>query len=277
MIASRIDSRPASRCTPPSGFVLAAAFVLVSFAEISFSATPATPSAPSRTAVVASAVQDLFTRPDETSPVDDQVILGERVEILEDAAGFARVRTAAGEIAWIPERALRRLPATLDFVDGALVEPLSIALHVLNRAQFSAGQSLAVVGSGTIGTCAMQVARHRGATKFFAVDRIDERVALGLRMGADFGVNNTRKDPVAAGLEFSPKGYDVVLELVGEDWTLSIYEASNYGIFLGDASRAKINCGVVSYIHRRRRGKGICIWNYGFCCLGTAAVVRAGV
>ncbi|MGZ6972195.1 MAG: NlpC/P60 family protein, partial [Thermoanaerobaculia bacterium] len=107
-IASRIDSRPASRCTPPSGFVLAAAFVLVSFAEISLSATPATPSAPPRTAVVVSAVQDLFTRPDETSPVDDQVILGEHVEILEDAAGFARVRTAAGEIAWIPERALRR-------------------------------------------------------------------------------------------------------------------------------------------------------------------------
>ena len=109
--ASRSDSRPASRCTPPSGFVLAAAFVFVSFAKISLSTTPATPataSAPSRTAVVASAVQDLFTRPDETSPVDDQVILGERVEILEDAAGFARVRTTAGEIAWIPERALRR-------------------------------------------------------------------------------------------------------------------------------------------------------------------------
>ncbi len=108
IVASRIDSRPASRRAPPSGFVLAAAFVLVSFAEISLSATPATASAPSRTAVVVSAVQDLFTRPDETSPVDDQVILGEHVEILEDAAGFARVRTAAGEIAWIPERALRR-------------------------------------------------------------------------------------------------------------------------------------------------------------------------
>ena len=108
IVASRIDSRPASRRAPSSGFVLAAAFVLVSFAEISLSATPATASAPSRTAVVVSAVQDLFTRPDETSPVDDQVILGEHVEILEDAAGFARVRTAAGEIAWIPERALRR-------------------------------------------------------------------------------------------------------------------------------------------------------------------------
>ena len=63
---------------------------------------------PPKTAVVIAPVQDLFTRPDETSSVDDQVILGDRVEVLEDAAGFAKVRTAAGEVAWIPERALRR-------------------------------------------------------------------------------------------------------------------------------------------------------------------------
>ncbi len=86
---------------------LAAAFLLFSFEKISFSAS-AIPLLPPKTAVVTAAVQDLFTRPDETSSVDDQVILGERVEILEDTAGFARVRTAAGEVAWIPERALRR-------------------------------------------------------------------------------------------------------------------------------------------------------------------------
>ncbi len=63
---------------------------------------------PAKTAVVVTAVEDLFVRPDETSSVDDQAILGDRVTVLEDAAGFAKVRTAAGEVAWIPERALRR-------------------------------------------------------------------------------------------------------------------------------------------------------------------------
>ncbi|MDL2719181.1 MAG: SH3 domain-containing C40 family peptidase, partial [Acidobacteriota bacterium] len=87
---------------------LAAALLLFSFAEISLFAFPATAPEPPKTAVVVLAVQDLFVRPDETSSVDDQVILGDRVEILEDAAGFAKIRTRAGEIAWIPERALRR-------------------------------------------------------------------------------------------------------------------------------------------------------------------------
>ncbi len=99
----------------PAGHVarrtlLAAAFLsLLPFEENPLlAAAPAAPPAGQKTAVITSPVQDLFTRPDETSSVDDQVILGERVEILEDTAGFARVRTAAGEVAWIPERALRR-------------------------------------------------------------------------------------------------------------------------------------------------------------------------
>ncbi|MGZ5429249.1 MAG: serine hydrolase, partial [Thermoanaerobaculia bacterium] len=66
------------------------------------------PFAAAAPAIVTSAVENLYVRPDETSSVDDQVILGDRVEILEDAAGFAKVRTAAGEVAWIPGRALWR-------------------------------------------------------------------------------------------------------------------------------------------------------------------------
>jgi beta-lactamase class A len=59
-------------------------------------------------AVVVGAVENLYLRPDETSPVDDQVILGESVTVVETTAGFARVRTRSGNAAWIPERALRR-------------------------------------------------------------------------------------------------------------------------------------------------------------------------
>lgn len=59
-------------------------------------------------AVVVAGTENLYVRPDETGPVDSQAVLGERVEVLEDAAGFAKVRTADGNVAWIPERSLRR-------------------------------------------------------------------------------------------------------------------------------------------------------------------------
>jgi beta-lactamase class A len=110
---------------------LAAALLLFSFEETSFSAS-ATPPLTPKTAIVTAAVQDLFTRPDETSSVDDQVILGERVEILEDAAGFAKVKTAAGEVAWIPERSLRR---------GDAPTPMKVARVTSNFAHVYASPS----------------------------------------------------------------------------------------------------------------------------------------
>ncbi|MGZ5431084.1 MAG: hypothetical protein ACXWEX_06740, partial [Thermoanaerobaculia bacterium] len=92
----------------------AALLAFLSFEEnLLLAASPAASPALQTTAVAIAPVQDLFTRPDETSSVDDQVVLGERVEILEDTAGFARVRTSTGEVAWIPERALRRGEAAI--------------------------------------------------------------------------------------------------------------------------------------------------------------------
>lgn len=60
------------------------------------------------TAVVVAPVENVYLRPDETSPVDDQAILGETVTVLEETAGFARVSGDDGVAGWIPERSLRR-------------------------------------------------------------------------------------------------------------------------------------------------------------------------
>ena len=62
-------------------------------------------------AVVTEAVANLHVRPDETSPVDDQAILGEVLAVVEETAGFARVLGDDGLLAWIPERSIRRGPA----------------------------------------------------------------------------------------------------------------------------------------------------------------------
>jgi beta-lactamase class A len=125
---------------------LTAALLLFSFEEISRATSPA-PRPPEKTAVVVSAVQDLFVRPDETSSVDDQAILGDRLTILEDAAGFAKVRTAAGEVAWIPERALRR--GEVPKVPGAKVARVTSNLaHVYASPSFTQQKPLLTVPVG---------------------------------------------------------------------------------------------------------------------------------
>jgi beta-lactamase class A len=126
----------------------AAALALFTFKEnLLFAASPAAEPAPPETAVVATAVQDLFVRPDETSSVDDQAILGDRVIVLEDAAGFAKVRTAAGEVAWIPERALRR-GAGAEASANKLAHVTSNFAHVYAKPSFTSARPLLTAPAG---------------------------------------------------------------------------------------------------------------------------------
>ncbi|MCM3875153.1 MAG: serine hydrolase [Thermoanaerobaculia bacterium] len=132
----------------------ATVLILFSFKEISLFGSSPAPPAPPKTAVVATAVQDLFTRPDETSSVDDQVVLGERVEILEDVAGFAKVRTAAGEVAWIPERALRRGDAAPATRGTKIARVMSNLAHVYASPSFTKQKPLLTAPVG--GTLAVE-------------------------------------------------------------------------------------------------------------------------
>ena len=101
---------------------------------------PEAPSgAPPSPAVVTAGIENLYAGPDETGPVDSQAILGERVVVLEQMAGFAKVRTADGNTAWIPERALRR---------GEFPKPDRVArvtsnfAHVYSSPSFTAARPL---------------------------------------------------------------------------------------------------------------------------------------
>lgn len=61
-----------------------------------------------RTALVASAVENVYVRPDATAEVDDQLILGETVEPLEETRGFTKVKCQSGTVGWVDERTLVR-------------------------------------------------------------------------------------------------------------------------------------------------------------------------
>ncbi|MCE1255443.1 MAG: alcohol dehydrogenase catalytic domain-containing protein, partial [Anaerolineae bacterium] len=67
------------------------------------------------------------------------------------------------------ERAFR-LPANLDYAEGALVEPLSVALHAVKKANLRLGQSCAIFGAGAIGLMALMLARRSAAANIFVSD-----------------------------------------------------------------------------------------------------------
>lgn len=99
---------------------------------------------------------------------------------------------AMAEYAKITAKGLHRLPDSLTLRQGALVEPLSVALHGVRRSRLKAGDRALVMGAGPIGLLTLQGARLAGA-RTVAVTEVDSiRAALAGRLGATTVLNPTR-------------------------------------------------------------------------------------
>ena len=83
----------------------------------------------------------------------------------------------------VDRRALVELPAGLAVDDAGLVEPLAVAVHGVHTSGAEPGQRVLVIGGGSIGLCALAVARHGGA-EVDLVARHPHQVEAGERLGA---------------------------------------------------------------------------------------------
>ncbi len=87
---------------------------------------------------------------------------------------------------------VHKLPENVDYVTGALTEPLACATYALQKAEVHPGMSVAVFGMGPIGLMMQQLARAAGAAKVFAIGVNDYRLEAAQALGADL-VLNTRE------------------------------------------------------------------------------------
>ena len=106
------------------------------------------------------------------------------------------------------------LPDSLDFFEGALLDPASIALHTANRGRISSGDNVAVLGPGPVGLLAADAAHALGAGRVIVVGRGDRLVKAG-EMGHET-VDYEDSDPVPVVREMTDgRGPDVVLDCAG--------------------------------------------------------------
>ena len=113
------------------------------------------------------------------------------------------------------------LPDSFSFEQGALVEPVSVAVHSSSRAGNIEGRRVAVLGAGPIGNLVAQVARANGA-QVLITDLSDYRLEIAQQCGLD-GTSNAAKENLAeaAGRIFGSDGFDVVFECVGVEDTMT--------------------------------------------------------
>lgn len=123
-------------------------------------------------------------------------------------------------IAW-PTRLLHPLPEGMTGADGAMLEPLGVALHAWDLAHTRIGDTVAVVGCGPIGLLAIQLAHAAGAGRVIAVEPREHRREAAERYGAD-AVLDVPQAREAATWKRWGLGADVVFEIAGNDDAIDI-------------------------------------------------------
>jgi len=138
----------------------------------------------------------------------------------------------------VSENWVHRLPDFLSFEEGALLEPLAVAVHAARRAQIEMGHSLAIFGAGGIGILLLQVARASGAAKVFITDLSEHRLKTAEFFGATLALHPGKEDPVERIFqETGGLGVDRSFEAVGLQTTLQQAAASlkkgGIGVLIG--------------------------------------------
>ena len=104
--------------------------------------------------------------------------------------------------------------------DAAMIEPLAVAVHSVNLGKVKPGDSIAVLGAGSIGLLTMQTALACGATRAFITDPLEYRLGVAEKFGATAGLNPKKIDAVEAILDLTNgRGVDIVFEAAGAEDT----------------------------------------------------------
>jgi len=83
-----------------------------------------------------------------------------------------------------PTALLHPLPDAITTTEGAILEPLGVAMHALDLSGLRTGSTVAVMGCGPIGLLLVQLALAAGAATVLAVDPLEHRRAAALAFGA---------------------------------------------------------------------------------------------
>jgi L-iditol 2-dehydrogenase len=128
---------------------------------------------------------------------------------------------AYAQYAVYSEKSLDKMPDSVSFRAGALVDTAGVSLHGLELTGITPGGSVAVIGPGPIGLLTMRLAHAMGAGQIIAVGR-GARLQAALRSFADVLVDIEEQDPIAAVRQAtSGRGVDEVMECSGAPGTFN--------------------------------------------------------
>ncbi|MCF8261105.1 MAG: zinc-dependent alcohol dehydrogenase family protein [Melioribacteraceae bacterium] len=120
------------------------------------------------------------------------------------------------EFSAVPVSQLYGLSADTDLSVAAFAEPLSCCLRGMEHAKIKHGESVVIVGGGSIGQIMLQLAKNSAASKVLLVEPIESKRRLALELGADLSLDPFEDKFLNQFYNFTNGGADVVIECVGK-------------------------------------------------------------
>ncbi len=160
----------------------------------------------------------------------ENIRLGDLVSVIPLKSCGVCASCRAGELAWCDkfdlqgggyaEYALTRpnqcvqLPKSASIADGAIIEPLAVALHGINMSGLKRGDNILILGAGPIGLAVAFWAKQKGAAKIVLQDIASHQEQRALDMGASAFITD-RADAVGSAERALGGKADIVFECVG--------------------------------------------------------------
>jgi L-iditol 2-dehydrogenase len=158
--------------------------------------------------------------------VDPAVPCGRCDLCSRDLAHLCRELTFAGHgvtdgglqtlLAW-PRRLLVPIPDSIGVDEGALLEPLGVALHAIDLGKIRSGMSAGVFGCGPIGLLIIHVLSRLGVRPILATDPLPHRRAAAIAAGADDVRPPLSEPDIDLSNDPETSEFDIVFEVAGND------------------------------------------------------------
>lgn len=143
--------------------------------------------------------------------------------LCENLAFFGCVHDQGGlaDYVTVPVDRLHAVPDDLDDDQAVLVEPLATPVHAVRLSGLRAGQTVAILGAGTIGLMTLAAVRRAGAGRVVVTDVLERKRAMAARLGADAVVDAADPEVVARVREELGESADVVVDCVAVQSTIT--------------------------------------------------------
>lgn len=152
-----------------------------------------------------------------------QVNLCENRRVLGVSPAEYKQHGAFAEYLAVPARILYPMALQLTYEQAAMVEPVSIAIHAVQRVKIFPKDTVVVIGSGMIGLFVIQALRWAGASRIIAVDLEENRLALAHGLGATDTLKSDACDVPTEVMKLTGgRGADHAFEVVGISSTLNL-------------------------------------------------------